>query len=435
MIIGHTASEIFDSIRSLVRRGELLPGASLPPVRALAMTLGVNRNTVAAAYRRLVGAGIAHSQGRAGTFIRQPENLAEREGSLSGSVLIDVSGGNPDPQLLPDLRHALAQCSLTPGLYGEPVIHPRLERAARNWMSEDVEHPFSLSLSHGSVDAVERLLASYLVPGDRVGVEDPCFLSSINTLRHNGYQPCAIAVDEHGMEPRALRAALESGIEAVIITPRAHNPCGVSLTPQRAAALRRCLAGYPQVMVIVDDHFSLLSTHPFCQVIAPQSQRWALVRSVAKIFGPDLRLACIASDEVTAQRLGLRLAPGTNWVSHLIQELAGVLLSSAQQRTRLAQVRECYRQRRSLLADALRERGVALQHEHDGLNIWIPLPGGSQRAVLEMAHLGWSVRGGEGFAVGNASDGLRVTVAALDERQILRLAGDLAQVLSHNLSG
>ncbi|HHC4865294.1 TPA: GntR family transcriptional regulator, partial [Klebsiella michiganensis] len=54
MIVGKTASEIFDSIRHLVQSGALKPGDVLPPVRELAGKLSVNRNTVAAAYKRLV---------------------------------------------------------------------------------------------------------------------------------------------------------------------------------------------------------------------------------------------------------------------------------------------------------------------------------------------------------------------------------------------
>ncbi|STU97074.1 transcriptional regulator of pyridoxine metabolism [Klebsiella pneumoniae subsp. ozaenae] len=47
------------------------PGEVLPPVRELASQLAVNRNTVAAAYKRLVTSGLAVSQGRNGTAIKR----------------------------------------------------------------------------------------------------------------------------------------------------------------------------------------------------------------------------------------------------------------------------------------------------------------------------------------------------------------------------
>lgn len=70
MIDGKTANEIFDSIRQHVATGTLAAGETLPPVRELATALNVNRNTVAAAYKRLVTSGLAQSQGRNGTVIK-----------------------------------------------------------------------------------------------------------------------------------------------------------------------------------------------------------------------------------------------------------------------------------------------------------------------------------------------------------------------------
>ncbi|WP_333628066.1 GntR family transcriptional regulator, partial [Stenotrophomonas cyclobalanopsidis] len=52
-ITGRSAEAIFDSIREGIGKGQLAAGSVLPPVRELAEQLGVNRNTVAAAYKRL----------------------------------------------------------------------------------------------------------------------------------------------------------------------------------------------------------------------------------------------------------------------------------------------------------------------------------------------------------------------------------------------
>ena len=63
------------------------------------------------------------------------------------------------------------------------------------------------------MDAIERLLVSHPVPGDKVAVENPCFLSSINTLRSAGMAAIGVAMDDEGMLPRALEAALEKARE------------------------------------------------------------------------------------------------------------------------------------------------------------------------------------------------------------------------------
>jgi GntR family transcriptional regulator len=58
--------QVADGIKELIARGKLAEGASLPPVRQLAVDLGVNLNTIATAYRELQKdglIGIRHGSG------------------------------------------------------------------------------------------------------------------------------------------------------------------------------------------------------------------------------------------------------------------------------------------------------------------------------------------------------------------------------------
>lgn len=424
-IIGKTASDIYASIRAQVQSRELAPGQALPPVRELAAALGVNRNTVAAAYKRLVGAGIAVTQGRNGTAIRASAGPGEQEGALPGSPLIDVGSGNPAPDWLPDLRQGLTAVAPTPRLYGEPTVAPAFEARARAWLGDEPPAAYALDLSHGAVDAIERLLAAWLVPGDQVAVEDPCFLGSLNTLRNAGLRAVPVPVDGEGLQPQALAQALEQGVQALICTPRAHNPTGCSLSAARAEALRRVLARHPQVLLIEDDHFAPLAREPYRPLIAAGARRWALLRSLSKCFGPDLRLALVASDPETSRRLRLRLAPGSTWVSHLLQDLAGGFMASEAVAGRIAAARDDYARRRSWLVAALAAEGFEARMPCDGLNVWVPLPIEGRDAAQRLALRGWLVRAGEAFCIEAPGWAIRVTVATLEEAQARRFAVDL----------
>ncbi|GAA4957405.1 hypothetical protein GCM10023238_25150 [Streptomyces heliomycini] len=65
-ISGRRAAEISASIERAVGDGALRPGEPLPPMRELAERLGVNPNTVAAAYRTLRERGGHRDRGPAG---------------------------------------------------------------------------------------------------------------------------------------------------------------------------------------------------------------------------------------------------------------------------------------------------------------------------------------------------------------------------------
>lgn len=424
-ITGSTVDDIVASIRGLIDAGALAPGDSLPPMRGLADSLGVNRNTASAAYKALVQAGLAETRGRAGTVIVDPYAAHEEEGFARDTVLRDVGDGNPDPALLP--RPELVRLTpAEPRLYGEPTIDPDLAEWATSWIATDQPRPFRLTVAAGAVDAIERLLAQTLTPGDQLAVEDPCFLTSISTIRQNGYRPVPVAMDADGMLPESLRAALDAGVRAVICTPRAHNPTGASLTPERAAALRDVLADYPQVLVIEDDHFSLLARAPYASIIGEGQLRWALVRSMSKALGPDMRIALVASDTETAERLAARISGGITWVSHLIQRLTVALLTDPDTQALIRRASDHYASQNAAFAERLRAVGLA-SDGRDGLNVWVDVRGDSSAVLVQLMRRGWIARDGASFGLqGEGEHFLRLTVHSLDDDELTRLAAELA---------
>ncbi len=478
-ISGSTAAEIAGSVRGLVDRGELVPGDLLPPVRALAEQLGVNRNTAVAAYRRLARDGAVVAQGRAGTRIAGPQAVAqegyaapealrdltgragsagpgglagpEAPGGLGGpdapggpvgagrglggvpaGTLRDLGTGNPDPALIPDLAPALAGAVGRPVLYGEPVIDPGFESWAREWVAPDVPTgaDADLTLTSGAVDAIERLLAQSLVRDDAVALENPCFLASIQTVRHAGYRTLPVPVDAEGMTPDGLRAALEAGARAVVLTPRAQNPTGASLSARRAEELRAVLDEHPYVLVVLDDYYSFLSRRPFRSPLPPGHRRWALVRSVSKFLGPDLCLAVCATDPETAGRLALRLSPGTTWVSHLLQRLAHGVLADDASRALVERAGEHYAARNAEVAALLTAQGLPVRAA-DGMSLWVPVPRPAREVAAELARRGWRVRTGDEFRLAHGGSGLeasrhlRLTVHDLTGAESQRFATDL----------
>ena len=79
-------TQIVEQVKQQVISGELTPGDQLPTVRALALELRVNFNTVARAYRLLDEAGIISTQQGRGTYILD-EPSPERTDKLRQQVL------------------------------------------------------------------------------------------------------------------------------------------------------------------------------------------------------------------------------------------------------------------------------------------------------------------------------------------------------------
>lgn len=426
-ISGDSAQGIFESVRELNNNGVLSAGDTLPPVRELAESLGVNRNTVSSAYQRLVKAGIAVTQGRLGTRISQPLSAGEQEG-MTTTALFDLADGSPRREWLPDLNRVAKQTHLNQYLYGEPPILPDIYDYGVNWFKPTCTADFDLTLCNGAIDSLERLIAAHLVPGDNVVVEDPCFISSANAIRLAGMQVIGAAVDEYGMRPDALSKALDKGAQAVLITPRAHNPTGASVNAQRAKALRAVLAEYPQVLVMEDDHFSLLAVTEYHSVIPDTTYHWSVFRSVSKGLGPDLRMAFVAADKESIKRINSRLAPGMSWVSRVLQSMVYTCLTQAQFKTQLNKAKDNFTQRRNALIDSLIAHGIAVNKTTDGLNVWVAVEGDSQTVAYELSRKGWLVRPGKVFDITDDSKAIRVSVQSLEQDIIPKFVHDLAAI-------
>ncbi|MBE1458292.1 DNA-binding transcriptional MocR family regulator [Nocardiopsis terrae] len=424
-ITGDTAAAIAASVRGLIAQGKLRPGEVLPSVRGLAARQGVNRNTVAAAYAALAAAGIVETRRRGGTVVRDIPPVPG-EGAPAPVNTVNLADGNPDPALLPPLPDLQGYATV---LYGAPGIDERLSRWAEEHMLPDTGSGGTPVLTHGAADAVERVLSAHLTRGDAVAVEDPCFLSSIGTFRLNGYRALPVPVDAQGMSAQGLRTALDAGARAVVCTPRAHNPTGASLTEQRARELRALLADHPHVLVIEDDHFSALARTPYRRITPAETPRWALVRSVSKFLGPDLRLGLAVCDADTAARLQARLAAAT-WVSHLLQHLVAEVLTDPATPARLEHAAQVYTRRRRLLTDALHAHSVSWLAGPDGLNVWIPLAGAGEEAVVqELAEHGWAVRPGSLFTLTHRP-AIRITTATLTPEHTEAFAARLSTTLA-----
>jgi DNA-binding transcriptional MocR family regulator len=427
-IRGAGAAELVESVESAVARGDLAPGERLPSVRRLAADLGLSPGTVSAGISQLRRRGVVVTEPRRGTRIGAGPPI----GSLRAPLPVpegasDLSRGNPDPALLPGLGGALARLDPPIRLYGEAPASPELLGLARAQLHADGVPAQSLCVVSGALDGIERVLQARLRPGDRVAVENPGYAALYDLLRAQGLALEPVAVDDRGMLPGELRAALARGAVAVVITPRGQNPTGAALDPGRARELSVVLGEHPRALLIEDDHLGPVAGSPLITLAAGRA-RWAATRSVAKALGPDLRLAMLAGDAQTVARVQGRQQCGPGWVSHILQALVVELWRDPAVEARVASAGETYAERRSTLLRCLRDAGIGA-HGASGLNVWVPVAD-EAGAVAALLQRGWVVAAGAPYRLGDGPQAIRVTTATLSAAEAGRLAGDLAEILA-----
>ncbi len=425
---GASAAELVAGVESAVARGELVPGQPLPSVRRLAAEVGLSPVTVSAAIAELRRRGLVITEPRRGTRIGERPPIGAARLSLPVPPgARDLSLGNPDPALLPDLGRALARAELPVRLYGEPAALPELAQLAREQLRADGIAADSACIVSGALDAIERVIDAHLRPGDRVAVENPGYAALFDLLRARGLALEPVAIDERGMRPEALEAALQRGASAAILTPRGQNPTGAALDARRASRLRGVFDRAPETLVIEDDHLGPVAGSALHTTVTGR-RRWAATRSVAKALGPDLRLAVLVGDAQTIARVQGRQQCGPGWVSHILQRLVLELWRDEAVLALVERACATYAARREFLLRALAERSVAAVGA-SGLNVWLAVT--DETAVVgALLQCGWVVAPGAPFRLGDSPPAIRVTIATLAEREAQQLAEDLAATLA-----
>lgn len=422
-IQGDSSVKIAGSIEQAISTGRVTAGELLPPVRTVASALRVSPATVAAAYRLLRDRGVVIADGRRGTRIREAPPIVAPPAVPMADGVRDLATGNPDPALLPPLRGI----RLEPVLYGDALIDVRLLKIARAQFEADGVPGDAVAVVSGALDGIERVFREHLRPGDRVIVEDPCFTGVSDLLASLALTPVPVPVDDDGLLFDDLRRALARPAAAMIVTPRAQNPTGAVFSVKRARQIRSLLHQHPDLLLIEDDHAGVIAGAPYNTLVSRTQRRWAVVRSVSKSLGPDLRLALVAADPLTTARLEGRQTLGIRWVSHILQRIVATLLGDRMVLRHLLRAAETYNERRNALITALAGHDIDAWGA-SGLNVWIPVSDESS-VVAGLLDRGWAVGAGQRYRI-DTPPAIRVTVATLGREEAVRFAKELAALLA-----
>lgn len=376
-----TARGLADAVSRGVRDGALEPGATLPPIRKVAADLKLAPATVSAAWALLSRAGVIHTNGRRGTVIadREVPGPARYRRALQYSVRFefDLSTGLPDPRLLPDLAPALGRLHAAVPIrtyLDAPVLPELLERLHADW-------PFAtdaITIADGVMDALDLFTATFLRFGDRVAVEHPTDPGLLDLLESLGVRIIAVDLDEQGPVPSSLAAAMDAGARTVFLQPRAQQPTGICLTPERAGELA-CIVRDSDARVIEIDYFGVVATARLHSLGRTVPERTIHIRGYSASHGPELRIAALGGSSELIETLVQRRHLVQGWTSRLLQHLLLDLLTDPEANRQVTDARREYAKRRDVLVAELTARQVAVNGT-DGRFVWMPVA--SEAAAL-----------------------------------------------------
>ena len=465
--------QIADQIRAEIEAQSLGAGSRLPPIRDLARELGVNRDTVAQAYERLVAEGVVESSVGRGTFVALArtaraaapyqvafsaltERLLEFERARprfgSGRDAVPMHTLVPDPALYPadafrkTLNRALVEGGAELLLYGSPQGDPRLRAALAARLSGDslgVE-PDEIVLCHGASQGIALALRLFTQSGDAVAVEEPTYNNALGAILGLGLGVAPVPMRDDGLDLDALEQTLaRSEVKALYTIPTFHNPMGTttSLAHRRALLDIASRCGKP----VIEDGYEMdlrFAGRPVPPLAGlDPSGRVVHLFSFSKSLFPGARVGAISARGRSVEAL-LALKQATDLSEGMpLQVALAEFVTSGDYDRHLVRLRRVLRARCAALLGALEEEmpeGTRWTRPDGGYQVWLELPGALDTSELlaDAVAVGVLFAPGSQFNCdGRVSRCLRLTFAMADEEALRRGVRRLARVVRRRLEG
>jgi DNA-binding transcriptional MocR family regulator len=319
--------------------------------------------------------------------------------------IISFAGGFPDPALFDaeGIRmSADAVLSNNPGpvlQYGATEGYQPLREAVSRFYaakggagsaSNVAVKPEGLIVTTGSQQALDLIGKTMISPGDKVIVEAPTFLATIQCFRLYGADIIGAPIDADGVDVDQLEKLIAlHKPKLVYLIPTFGNPSGATLSLERRKRILQ-IAAQTQTLVVEDDPYGELyfDKPPPPSMLAlsegvPGSRDWlAHCGSFSKILSPGLRVGWMIAPAALLANATMCKQFSDAHTSNLTQAIAAHYLSLNRLDSAVAVVRKTYAERAAVMADSLRRElgdAISFNQPQGGMFFWARLTGANGR--------------------------------------------------------
>jgi len=399
------------AVRGLLVDGRLALGVRLPAERELAVSLGISRTTVTAAYRELRESGHLTSRRGAGSWTSLPSG--HRVGTTGlwapsdDTDLIDLGCAAlpAPPQLAAAAAEAVADL---PGYTGGAGYQPMGLAVLRETIAQSYTErglptdPDQVMVTSGVQHALDLLLRLLVAPGARVLVETPTYPNALTAFAASRGRVSAYAIGPDGWDDELVVSTIRSAQARVAyVIPDFHNPTGHLMETSLRERLPSAAHAAGTDLVIDESFVDLaLDGRPVPPAVATfdRSARVLSIGGMSKPFWGGLRIGWIrAAAPLVARLAAVRV--GVDMASPVLDQLLATRLMQHRHEI-IAARRVTLAAQRDALVDALRAEVPEWRFSvpRGGLCLWVELDAPVSSALARAAdELGVRVAPGPRF--------------------------------------
>ncbi|MEV4774569.1 PLP-dependent aminotransferase family protein [Microbacterium sp. LTA6] len=307
--------------------------------------------------------------------------------------VISFAGGLPAPELfdLDGIRDSFDNVLRQPNVlqYSPSDGNPALrEEVARRYTVDGLETAASdLIITTGSQQGLGLLATALLDPGDRILVEEPCYLAALQTFALAGAHVIGVPYAGDELDLDALeRLAAEHSPKFFYTVPTFQNPTGrTHAFPARERIAETAIRhGF---RIIEDEPYKQLrySGDPLPSLSAFAPDHVLSLGSFSKVIAPGLRIGWIRTTANVRPTVTIAKQAADLHTSTVDQAAAAHYLDSGRGEAALERIRSAYAERRDAMLDALPSAlpaGSSWNRPDGGMFVWARLPEGLDATSL-----------------------------------------------------
>ncbi len=319
--------------------------------------------------------------------------------------IISFAGGFPDPALF-DAEGIRMSADAVLSNHPGPVLQygategyqPLREAVSRFYAAKGGAGSASnvtvkaegLIVTTGSQQALDLIGKTMISPGDKVIVEAPTFLATIQCFRLYGADIIGAPIDADGVDVDQLEKLIAlHKPKLVYLIPTFGNPSGATLSLERRKRILQ-IAAQTQTLVVEDDPYGELyfGKPPPPSMLAlsegvPGSRDWlAHCGSFSKILSPGLRVGWMIAPAALLANATMCKQFSDAHTSNLTQAIAAHYLGLNRLDGAVAVVRKTYAERAAVMAESLRRElgdAISFNQPQGGMFFWARLTGANGR--------------------------------------------------------
>ncbi len=420
----HLYEQIYDYIKSEIRKGKFRVGERLPSTRSLAEFLQVSRSTAELAYGQLLSEGYIEARPYRGYFVCQVEELFDLEGGETDGLTetggagagkaVNVCAGRDSGKGTPPSYF----CDFSPNTIDMTAFpYATWKKITKNILVGANSEMFTYG-SHKGDYALRETIARYLhtsrgvncspeqiiigagndyllmllekVLGRHVAIamENPTYKRAYRIFESFAYRILPVAMDSSGMSAEGLR---ESGAEVAYVMPSHQYPMGVVMPIGRRMELLKW-AGEKETRYLIEDDYD--SEFRFKGKPVPSLQasdrlgKVIYIGTFSKSIAPAIRIGYMVLPMPLLKVYEEKCSFYSTTVSGIDQKILNEFIEKGHFERHLNRMRKIYRDKHDLLLSEL--KGMEGQFKILGANAGLHLLlqdecGRSEEALVRQA--------------------------------------------------